>query len=46
MRGYQRDRVLTLLNPEADPLGRGYHIIQSKIAIGLGCHMLVAETTE
>lgn len=36
MRGYQRDRVLTLLNPEADPLGRGYHIIQSKIAIGSG----------
>jgi rod shape determining protein RodA len=36
MRGYQRDRVLTLLNPESDPLGRGYHIIQSKIAIGSG----------
>lgn len=36
MRGYQRDRVLTFLNPEADPLGRGYHIIQSKIAIGSG----------
>ena len=36
MHGYQRDRVLTLLNPEADPLGRGYHIIQSKIAIGSG----------
>jgi rod shape determining protein RodA len=33
---YQRDRVLTFLNPEADPLGRGYHIIQSKIAIGSG----------
>lgn len=33
---YQRARVLTLFNPEADPLGRGYHIIQSKIAIGSG----------
>ncbi|MBS1213071.1 MAG: rod shape-determining protein RodA, partial [Proteobacteria bacterium] len=32
----QRDRVLMFLNPEADPLGRGYHIIQSKIAIGSG----------
>lgn len=36
MRDYQRDRILMLLNPEADPLGRGYHIIQSKIAIGSG----------
>lgn len=36
MHGYQRDRVLTLLNPEADPMGSGYHIIQSKIAIGSG----------
>lgn len=36
MRDYQRGRVLTLLNPEADPLGKGYHIIQSKIAIGSG----------
>jgi rod shape determining protein RodA len=33
---YQRDRIRTFLNPEADPLGRGYHIIQSKIAIGSG----------
>lgn len=33
---YQRARVLTFLDPEADPLGRGYHIIQSKIAIGSG----------
>jgi rod shape determining protein RodA len=33
---YQRKRVLTFLNPEADPLGSGYHIIQSKIAIGSG----------
>jgi len=36
MHDYQRDRVLTLLNPESDPLGKGYHIIQSKIAIGSG----------
>jgi rod shape determining protein RodA len=36
MHDYQRARVLTLLNPEADPMGRGYHIIQSKIAIGSG----------
>src|SRR5690606_31580978 len=33
---YQRKRVLTLLNPERDPLGSGYHIIQSKIAVGSG----------
>ena len=33
---YQRKRILTLLNPESDPLGSGYHIIQSKIAIGSG----------
>lgn len=33
---YQRLRVLTFLNPERDPLGSGYHIIQSKIAIGSG----------
>lgn len=33
---YQRKRVLTFLNPESDPLGSGYHIIQSKIAIGSG----------
>ena len=36
MRPYQRQRVLTFLNPESDPLGAGYHIIQSKIAIGSG----------
>lgn len=36
MHGYQRERVLTFLNPERDPLGAGYHIIQSKIAIGSG----------
>ncbi len=33
---YQRNRVLTFLNPESDPLGTGYHISQSKIAIGSG----------
>ena len=36
MHGYQRQRVLTFLNPESEPLGSGYHIIQSKIAIGSG----------
>ncbi|CAD6873132.1 rod shape-determining protein RodA [Methylomonas fluvii] len=36
MRDYQRNRVLTFMNPEADPMGAGYHIIQSKIAIGSG----------
>ncbi len=36
LRDYQRQRVLTFLNPEQDPLGAGYHIIQSKIAIGSG----------
>lgn len=34
--GYQRQRILTFLNPESDPLGAGYHIIQSKIALGSG----------
>jgi rod shape determining protein RodA len=33
---YQRTRIMTLLNPESDPLNAGYHIIQSKIAIGSG----------
>ena len=33
---YQRDRVLTFLNPSLDPLGAGYHIQQSKIALGSG----------
>ncbi len=33
---YQRKRVLTFLSPESDPLGTGYHISQSKIAIGSG----------
>lgn len=33
---YQKNRVLTFLDPERDPLGSGYHIIQSKIAIGSG----------
>ena len=36
MHGYQKQRVLTFLNPESDPLDTGYHIIQSKIAIGSG----------
>ena len=33
---YQRERIRTFLNPEADPLGAGYHILQSKIALGSG----------
>ncbi len=36
MHGYQRKRIDTFLNPESDPLGSGYHISQSKIAIGSG----------
>ena len=36
MHDYQRNRVLTFLNPEADPTGTGYNIIQSKIALGSG----------
>jgi rod shape determining protein RodA len=36
MHDYQRKRIWTLLDPESDPLGAGYHIIQSKIAIGSG----------
>ncbi len=36
MKDYQKQRVMTFLNPEQDPLGSGYHIIQSKIAIGSG----------
>ena len=36
LKEYQKMRVLTFLNPDSDPLGSGYHIIQSKIAIGSG----------
>ena len=36
MHDYQRQRVLTFLDPERDPLGSGYHILQSKIALGSG----------
>jgi rod shape determining protein RodA len=36
LKDYQRQRILTFLNPDQDPLGTGYHIIQSKIAIGSG----------
>ncbi|OOH89059.1 rod shape-determining protein RodA [Pasteurellaceae bacterium 15-036681] len=36
MHDYQKTRVMTLFDPERDPLGAGYHIIQSKIAIGSG----------
>ncbi len=36
LRPYQRRRILTFLDPESDPLGAGYHILQSKIALGSG----------
>ena len=36
LKPYQKSRVLTFLDPEKDPLGAGYHIIQSKIALGSG----------
>lgn len=36
MKPYQKDRIATFLNPSADPLGAGYHILQSKVAIGSG----------
>lgn len=36
LHGYQKERVLTFLDPERDPLGTGYHILQSKIALGSG----------
>lgn len=36
LKPYQRQRILTFLDPQTDPLGAGYHIIQSKIAIGAG----------
>ena len=36
LREYQRQRILTFLDPESDPLGAGYHILQSKIAFGSG----------
>src|SRR5437870_4592026 len=36
LKPYQQQRVMTFLSPEMDPLGAGYHVIQSKIAIGSG----------
>jgi len=36
LKPYQRDRILAFFNPYLDPLGKGYHVIQSKIAIGSG----------
>ena len=36
LRDYQRRRIMTLFDPESDPLGAGYHILQSKIALGSG----------
>ncbi|GHU12210.1 rod shape-determining protein RodA [Alphaproteobacteria bacterium] len=39
LRDYQRNRILTFMDPDRDPLGTGYHVLQSKIAIGSG-HIL------
>jgi len=36
LRDYQRKRILTFLNPQTDPLGEGYNVIQAKIAVGSG----------
>ncbi len=36
LKDYQKNRILTFLDPESDPLGAGYHILQSKIALGSG----------
>jgi rod shape determining protein RodA len=36
LKGYQKDRIVTFLNPDRDPLGRGYQVTQAKIAIGSG----------
>src|SRR5207244_9778298 len=36
LKTYQQRRILTFLNPDLDPLGAGYHVIQSKIAVGSG----------
>lgn len=36
LKGYQKDRLLTFINPYNDPLGKGYHVIQSVIAVGSG----------
>ena len=36
MHTYQKNRIMTFLSPENDPLGSGYHILQSKIALGSG----------
>jgi len=36
LKPYQKDRIFTFLDPESDPLGAGYHILQSKIALGSG----------
>jgi len=36
LKDYQKDRIITFLNPSSDPLGGGYHVIQSIIAVGSG----------
>ena len=39
LKGYQKQRIMAFLDPQGDPLGSGYHIIQSKIAVGSGALM-------
>ncbi len=36
LKDYQKDRILTLFNPESDPMGSGYHVVHSKITVGSG----------
>lgn len=36
LHGYQKERILSFLSPESDPLGKGYNLIQSKVAVGSG----------
>jgi len=36
MKEYQKQRVMTMIDPTSDPLGKGFHIIQSMIAVGSG----------
>ncbi|MCX5866483.1 MAG: rod shape-determining protein RodA [Proteobacteria bacterium] len=39
LKGYQKQRIVSFVSPRADPLGTGYQIIQSKIAVGSGCFL-------
>ncbi len=46
MKNYQRERILTFLNPELDPFGSAYNVIQSRIAIGSGNWVRLTDTGE